>query len=71
MDKISSRKTLWIVGMMGAGKSTVGPVLAKNLGMGFVDSDREIERREGKSIPQIFAERGERGFRLAEFKAIE
>ena len=71
MDKISSRKTLWIVGMMGAGKSTVGPVLAKSLGMDFVDSDREIERREGKSIPQIFAERGEHGFRLAEFKAIK
>ncbi len=71
MDKISNSKTLWIVGMMGAGKSTVGPVLADNLGMDFVDSDREIERSEGKSIPQIFAERGEHGFRLAEFKTIK
>lgn len=71
MDKSGDQRTLWLVGMMGVGKSTVGPVLAEKLGLEFLDSDHEIERREGQSIPQIFEERGEPGFRLAEFSAIE
>ena len=52
-----------LVGLPGSGKSTVGRRVARRLGRPFVDFDLEIERREGKTIAQIFAERGEPGFR--------
>ena len=55
-----------IVGYMGAGKTTVGKVLAKELGLEFYDLDWYIEGRMRKTIPQIFAERGEEGFRTVE-----
>ena len=51
-----------LIGFMGSGKSTVGRILARSLGYGFVDMDSEIEKREGMSIPRIFEERGEAGF---------
>jgi shikimate kinase len=54
---------------MGAGKSTVGRRLARRLRWRFVDLDREIERRTGVPIPEIFATRGEAGFRDAEVEA--
>ena len=47
---------------MGAGKSTVGRRLAKKLGWKFIDLDAEIERREGRSIAEIFRENGEAYF---------
>lgn len=56
---------------MGAGKSTVGPLLAARLGRPFLDTDREIERAAGRSIPEIFAAEGEAGFRSREREAIE
>ncbi|WP_316395620.1 shikimate kinase [Bradyrhizobium sp. 33ap4] len=59
-----------LVGMMGAGKSTVGPALAKQLGLTFVDSDKEIEAKTGKSITRIFAEDGEAHFRDLEANEI-
>ena len=52
-----------IVGYMGAGKTTVGKALAKELGMQFYDLDWYIEGRMRKTVPQLFAERGEDGFR--------
>jgi shikimate kinase len=52
--------------MMGAGKSTVGRALAARQGRRFVDADAEIERRAGARIPEIFASRGETGFRALE-----
>lgn len=55
-----------LVGLPGAGKTTVGQALAKRLGRRFVDFDLEIVRRTGQSIPEIFATRGERGFRALE-----
>jgi shikimate kinase len=55
---------------MGAGKSTVGRILARLLGFGFVDVDSMIEQREGVSIARIFAERGEPAFRDLEAAAI-
>lgn len=55
-----------IVGYMGAGKTTLGKVLAKDLGMQFYDLDWYIEERMHKTVPQIFAERGEDGFRDVE-----
>ncbi|MCD8202646.1 MAG: shikimate kinase [Prevotella sp.] len=55
-----------IVGYMGAGKTTVGKALAKELGVQFYDLDWYIEERMRKTIPQLFAERGEEGFRKVE-----
>jgi len=58
------------VGLMGAGKTTIGRSLAKRLGSTFVDSDREIEARTGVSIPTIFEIEGEEGFRKRETQII-
>jgi shikimate kinase len=55
-----------LVGLPGSGKSTVGRRVARRLGRPFVDFDSEIERREGKSVAQIFAQVGEPGFRALE-----
>jgi len=57
---------IFLVGPMGAGKSTIGKRLAQLLGMQFVDSDREIEKHTGASIPLIFELEGESGFRQRE-----
>ena len=65
------RDTLWLVGMMGAGKSTVGPVLASRLHCRFLDVDAEIERAEGRSISDIFTHSGENTFRRIERAAID
>ncbi len=51
---------------MGAGKSTVGPILARALGLGFVDLDGEIERRLSRSVPTLMRERGLERFRRLE-----
>lgn len=61
---------LILVGMMGAGKTTVGRVLARRLKRTFYDSDEEIERRCGVRIPVIFDIEGEAGFRARETQAI-
>jgi 3-dehydroquinate synthase len=63
--------TIILVGMMGAGKTTVGKLLAKQLGKTFVDSDEEIQRRTGVTIPHIFDVEGEEGFRLRESGVIQ
>lgn len=60
-----------LVGPMGAGKSTIGRLLAKELRLPFRDSDKEIEQRTGASIPLIFDVEGERGFREREHAAIK
>lgn len=59
-----------LVGMMGAGKTTVGRVLARRLKRAFYDSDEEIERRCGVRIPVIFDIEGEPGFRARETQVI-
>ncbi|MCQ4312530.1 shikimate kinase AroK [Pseudomonas stutzeri] len=59
-----------LVGPMGAGKSTIGRLLAKELRLPFRDSDKEIEQRTGASIPLIFDVEGEQGFREREHAAI-
>ena len=56
---------------MGAGKSTIGRLLAKELRLPFRDSDKEIEQRTGASIPLIFDVEGEQGFREREHAAIQ
>ncbi len=63
--------TLWIVGMMGVGKSAVARELAARLGRPWLDTDREVERSAGASIPEIFASEGEAAFRQRERTAIE
>src|SRR5574341_1803218 len=61
---------LYLVGMMGAGKTTVARSLARRLRLEFVDSDHEIEARCGVKIPVIFEIEGEAGFRAREAQAI-
>jgi shikimate kinase len=60
---------LALIGFMGAGKSTLGPVLAERLGRRFVNLDEEIEGRTGTTIGEIFASRGEPEFRSLEAQA--
>ena len=64
-------KRLFIVGPMGVGKTTVGKLLAGELGLRFFDSDREIERRTGTNISWIFDVEGEKGFRDREEQVLE
>ena len=66
----SNRKTIVLVGMMGAGKTTTGFGLAQKLGIKFIDSDREIEKAEGRTATQIFEESGEEYFKNVERKVI-
>jgi shikimate kinase len=63
--------TLWLVGMMGAGKSSVGAALASLLALEFIDLDRAIEAAAGRSIAELFAAEGEAAFRKREREAIE
>jgi len=62
---------IFLVGMMGSGKTTLGRQLARQLGCAFVDLDAYIEQREGKTIPQLFATEGQQGFRMLERQALE
>jgi len=59
-------RNVFLIGPMGAGKSTIGRLLAKELKYPFKDSDREIEERTGADIPWIFDVEGEEGFRQRE-----
>lgn len=61
---------VYLVGMPGAGKSTVGRELAGRLGVPFVDLDAEIEREAGAAVPDIFREEGEASFRALEAAAL-
>ena len=64
-------RTIILVGMMGAGKSTIGKALAALMGTKFVDLDRELEERCGVSIPHIFETEGEAGFRCRETRLLQ
>lgn len=66
-----SKPHIVVVGLPGAGKSTVGAMLSQQLGKTFLDFDTEIERREGMPVSQIFGEQGEAGFRELEKKLTE
>lgn len=61
---------LYLIGLMGAGKTTIGRALAKRLAFAFVDADHEIEARTGVSLPTIFEIEGEGGFRRREAQVI-
>ena len=66
----ANRKTIILIGMMGAGKTTTGFSLAQRLNIKFIDSDREIEKAEGMSVNEIFDNKGEDYFKKVERKAI-
>jgi len=61
---------IWLIGMMGSGKTTVGAIVAERLGLPFIDIDTEVMTRTGRTIPELF-EQGESVFRLNEADAIE
>ena len=61
---------IFLIGYMGSGKSTVGKLLANNLGYSFIDMDAQIEAHQFKTVTQIFAELGEDKFRLLEQKCL-
>jgi shikimate kinase len=64
------RRSIVLIGLMGAGKTAVGRRLANRLDLPFIDADTEIEVAAGQSIPEIFAEHGEAYFRQGERKVI-
>ncbi len=63
-------RSIVLVGLMGAGKTTVGRKLAQRLSLPFVDADHEIEKAAGKTVPEIFADHGEPYFRDGERRVI-
>jgi len=69
--KNEGKPNLYLVGFMGTGKSAVGRSVAQRLGFEFIDSDHEIERTAGKTIPEIFESVGEAGFREMEKQFME
>lgn len=70
-DCLRLPQRIFLVGPMGAGKTTIGSLLAERLGWHFADTDAEIVRQTGRSIPQIFAAEGEDGFRAHEQRMID
>lgn len=67
---MAEKRNIYIVGPMGAGKSTIGRQIAQQLHLEFVDSDAEIERRTGAEIAWVFDVEGEEGFRKREADVI-
>lgn len=63
-------RNLIFVGLPGSGKSTVGRLAARTLGLPFVDADKALEQAEGRSIPDIFADGGESYFRTLETRVL-
>ncbi len=68
---MAEKRNIFLVGPMGAGKSTIGRHLAEQLHLEFFDSDQEIEKRTGADITWVFDVEGEEGFRVREEKVIE
>jgi shikimate kinase len=65
------RRSVFLIGPMGSGKTAVGRALARRLGLPFADSDAEVESRTGVDIAYIFEREGEEGFRIRERDAID
>lgn len=70
-DPSADQGSIFLVGLMGAGKTSVGRMLARRLHKEFLDADAEVERATGVKIPVIFEIEGESGFRAREEKMIE
>ena len=67
---MTKMKAVYLCGFMGCGKSTIGRILAQKCGCALVDMDDYIVEREGMTIPQIFADKGEKYFRDTETAVI-
>ena len=67
---VQANTNIYLIGLMGAGKTTIGRQLARRMGRQFIDSDHEIEARTGVRIPIIFEIEGEHGFRAREAQTI-
>ncbi len=67
----AEKRNIVLIGMPGCGKSTIGKILAENLGKDFIDTDEEIVKREKTSIPEIFQSKGESGFRKIESEVVK
>jgi shikimate kinase len=67
---MTSPPRVLLIGMMGAGKSTTGHLLSKRLGWPYLDSDDEIQRQTGRSVPEIWKEDGEAAFRAQESRVL-
>ena len=67
---MSSPPRVLLIGMMGAGKSTTGHLLSKRLGWPYLDSDDEIHRQTGRTVPEIWKADGEAAFRAEETKVL-
>ena len=65
------KRSVFLIGPMGSGKTAVGRALARRLGLPFADSDAEVESRTGVDIAYIFEREGEEGFRIRERDAID
>ncbi|HJU50893.1 MAG TPA: shikimate kinase [Acidimicrobiia bacterium] len=61
---------LWLIGMMGAGKSTLGKIIAERKGWKFIDTDDVVMEAAGRDITELFATEGESGFRIREADAV-
>ena len=68
---MEAKKNIALIGMMGSGKTTCGQLLAQRLGRPFVDCDDYIQAQAGRTIPELFADLGEEGFRALERRAIQ
>ena len=62
---------IFIIGFMASGKSTLGKKISKHLGCTFIDTDKVIEKKQSKTIPEIFNEEGEEAFRIFEKKSLK
>lgn len=69
--EIENKPNIYLIGFMGVGKTAVGKRVARKLRMEFIDSDKAIERKVGKSVNEIFAQEGERFFRGLEREFIQ
>jgi shikimate kinase len=69
-ENMPNKRNIYLIGPMGAGKTSIGRKLAQELGLDFYDSDQVIEDRTGADIPWIFDIEGEEGFREREIKVI-
>lgn len=69
--KAENKPNIYLIGFMGVGKSSVGRKVASKLGMLFIDSDKAIEKKAGKSVNEIFAQEGEKTFRELEREFIK
>jgi len=65
------KKNIVLCGFMGSGKSTIGKLLSRKMGMAFIDLDDYIEKKESKSVSRIFADSGEEYFRQLERDAVK